>query len=46
MHFDGLRLMVVKLGALGGEAEEEERNLPEMLVRIPVNDPKPEDDKS
>jgi hypothetical protein len=27
--------MIVKLSALGGE--EEERKLPEMLVRIPIN---------
>jgi len=40
--------MIVKLGALGGAAreEEEDRNLPEMLVRIPVNDSRPDDEKS
>jgi hypothetical protein len=46
MQYSGIELMIVKLGALGGGAEEEERNLPEMLVRIPVTDPKPEDEKS
>lgn len=35
--------MIVKMGSLGGE-EQEERNLPEMLVRIPVNtDTRPTD---
>ena len=40
-------LSIVKLGSLGKqgeeEQEEEERILPEMLVRIPVNEPKPEE---
>ena len=48
---DNFLLTVVKLSSLGGgeaEKEEEERTLPEMLVRIPVNtDPTTEDnDKS
>jgi hypothetical protein len=41
--------MIVKLGVLGGGAgatEDEDRNLPEMLVRIPVTDSKPDDEKS
>jgi DASH complex subunit Dad2 len=29
-------LIIVKMGSLGGQ-EQDERNLPEMLVRIPVN---------
>jgi DASH complex subunit Dad2 len=39
-------LMKVKLASLGqngAEEEEEERTLPEMLVRIPVNDPSKHD---
>ena len=37
-------LTIVKLGSLG--AQEEERNLPEMLVRIPANEPKSDDGDS